>query len=154
MNDRESLALSEVVRALDEQRSTIDTVQARAGVLLAAGAVANVGIGQVAFPGHKGLPVPALTVAGIVAAAASFLALLFLVWPHRYRFVAPAVEILEGVKPYAMPDRELIPATTRGMNVVRLCNERRLRRLTAVLRFAIGALVVNAATWAAVALFR
>jgi hypothetical protein len=149
---REDLAHSEVVRALDEQRDTVDTLQSRAGVLLAAGAIVNVGLGQVAFSGHKGLPQPALSIVGIGAAVVAFFSLLALVWPRAFRLHAPPLLILDKINPFDVAEHDLVPTIVRAMEINRVVNKAQLAKLTALLRVAVVALATNATTWAIVAL--
>ena len=152
MTRRQDLALAEITRALDEQRSTVDTLQSRAGVLLAAGAIVNVGLAQVVFNGHKGLPLPGLTISGIGCAAIGFAALVSLAIPRAYKFHAPAVLILDPKEPFDVTDDELVPGVVRAMSTVHADNSTKLKHLTWTLQFAVAALAANATTWAAAAL--
>jgi hypothetical protein len=152
MGVRTDLGLAEAVRGLDEQRAMVDTIQQRAGVLLAFAAIANVGLGQLAFAGEGGLPFPPVAIIGIVAAVTCGVLLLSLCWPRSYRFTLPPMEIVTAAPPFNVADDELVGKVAAAMGVLRDRQEQRVERLNHVMRIAIGAVVVNASAWSVIAM--
>src|SRR5690349_19555605 len=128
--------MHEAVRGLDEQRSAVDTVQQRAGVLLALAAIANLGLGQLAFVGQRGLPLPPVAVVGILAAIAAVVMLFALCWPRKYRFTLPADLIIAASPPFDVPDEQLISRVAGAMAALRVQQEENVNRLNLTLRAA------------------
>lgn len=150
---REALAISEATRALDEQRAAIDTLQSRAGVLLAVGALGNVGLGPLVFGGHVGVRWPWLTVPGIAAGVAAYLMALVIAWPRALAFHLPALPLLNAEEPFDSSDEEIVGHVIRGMEITRARNEKVLTKSTRLLRGTVLALGVNATAWFIVGVF-
>jgi hypothetical protein len=153
VNARADLAYSEAVRGLDEQRSALDTIQARAGLLLAFAAVMNVGLGQLAFAGRRGLPLPLLAIVGIAAATLAAGVLLAMCWPRPYGFTLPPSAIILREQPFNMPDEHLVHAVVQAMDTKRRVQEDRVSRLNLAMKCAIGSVAINAGAWSIVALW-
>jgi hypothetical protein len=153
VTDRADLAYSEAVRGLDEQRSALDTIQARAGLLLAFAAVMNVGLGQLAFAGQSGLPLPPVAITGIAAATLAAAVLLALCWPRPFAFTLPPAEIVLRKAPFNMSDEHLVPAVVQAMEMKRRAQEGKVTKLNLAMKLAIGSVAINAGAWTLVALW-
>jgi hypothetical protein len=86
------LAYTEAVRALAEQRASVEALRTRAGILLSAAAITSSLLGRQAFAGRL-TPVGWLAVVSFGALGVSLLAIL---WPRRERDSTPSpVGIIE-----------------------------------------------------------
>ncbi len=148
--NREEIAYSEAVRALDEQRSTIDTLQSRAGVLLAVVAAVNVGLGGAVLDQRTYDAYEAAVAGGAVAAAIAIILLLWTALPMTIRFSAPSVAVLERTAPFDVADDELQALMVRTMDTVKKDNAKVIDRRFCALRSAIWSTTIGAVLWAGV----
>lgn len=85
------VAYDEAVRALSEQQAAIESVRARAGLLLSAAAVTTSFLGAQALQGAGSNLFSWLALAGFAGVATTLLALL---WPRQWEFAADPHEVI------------------------------------------------------------
>ena len=151
---REGLAYEMAVRAIDEQRSSLDTVGTKAGLLLAALGLTSSSLAHFAFDKASGLPLPPLSLLGGLAASWAAAALLAACWPRRFLFAFKSTDVLDRAGHFAVPDEQLMSVSTRLLRGAFEKNDATIRKLYRLLHGAIVAIAVNTVTWTLVALFR
>lgn len=147
MSVRVDLAYEFVVRALDEQRRTLDSTRTRAGLMLGLAAVVNVELGRLALASGA-TPAIAFAAGGGVLAAVGVFLLGRLCLPKELRLYPPAVSLMDPGTSLASLDEKLVKGTlVDAMERNRKWNEQTIRDLEYLLKAAMTALVLSAACW-------
>jgi hypothetical protein len=142
------LALAEATRALDEQRSTIDTLQGRAGVLLAFAAVANLLVGQRAFDNELADLSQVAASVGIISAVGAASFLLSICWGSSYHFHLEPSALARRQGVWSMVDENLLDGfAALAMASHISANNEGLRDLYSRLRWSLVLLVTNLTAW-------
>jgi hypothetical protein len=140
------LAFDEAGRALDAQERTVNELRSRAGVLIAAAAIAT------SFFGARAIEDSMLTAWAWIALGSFLvvgLGVLFVLWPrHDWSFSASAVDVIAT---YVEPEPLPLPTIHRDLAIHRAvaydANAAQLRQLFWVFRCALVALVIETAAW-------
>jgi len=140
------LAFEEAGRALDAQERTVNELRSRAGVLIAAAAIATSFFGSRTVSGAELGPLVWVAVAAFVLVGAGILVVL---WPRSdWSFSASAIDLIAD---YVEPDPLELPLIHRDLALHRAAaydrNAQQLRRLFTIFRVALIVLVIEVAAW-------
>jgi hypothetical protein len=140
------VAYDEAVRALSEQQAVIDSLRARAGLLLSTAAVTTSFLGPQALHGGSLSLFSSLALTGFVSVAIASLAIL---WPHRWEVGADPREVIDAcmrlVEP--VPAEDLYRELSLLVRESYLENREGLERLVVFFQIASGLLTVEVALW-------
>jgi hypothetical protein len=140
------LAFVEAGRALDAQERAVNELRSRAGVLIAAAAVATSFFGGGAMAGENGSPGMLIAIVAFVLVGIAVLAVL---WPRPdWEFGASAQDLIaEYVEPESVP----LPLIHRDLALHRTAsfatNAAQLRWLVSAFRFGLVLLVIEVGAW-------
>jgi len=137
----------EAVRAVEQGLASIDAVQTRAALILAALTITASELGRRALD-RPGNPLPGSLVVGWIALAACVGATTFVMWPRNLRG-SVKVERLP-----ALPADHLVQTLAHNYAGARARNGATIDRMWLALRIAIVTLAVSAAAWAAILIWR
>jgi len=140
------LAFDEAGRALDAQERSVSELRSRAGVVIAAAAIATSFFGSRAVTGGSLRFAAWLAIAAFVGVGATVLGVL---WPRSdWSFNADASDIIAD---YAEPDAVPVSVAHRDLALHRAAaysrNARQLRRLFVAFRVGLLLLVLEVAAW-------
>lgn len=140
------VAYDEAVRALGEQRAAIESLRARAGLLLSAAAVTTSFLGAQTLQGGGTSFVSWLALAGFGGVAAASLAIL---WPRRWEGAADPYDVIgiyiESTEP--TPIAGLHRDLSVHMRSSYLKNHSGLRKLVVFFQIATLSLVIEVMLW-------
>jgi hypothetical protein len=140
------VAYDEAVRALSEQQGVIDSLRARAGLLLSTAAVTTSFLGPQALHGGSLSFFSWLALTGFVGVATASLAIL---WPRRWEVGPDPREVIDvyvgDVEP--VPAEELYRELSLLVHESYLGNREGLERLVVFFQIASGLLTVEVALW-------
>jgi hypothetical protein len=140
------VAYDEAVRALSEQQAAIESVRARAGLLLSAAAVTTSFLGAQALQAGRPSPFSWLALLSFVAVAATSLAIL---WPRSWESTANSRRVLESCIESAEEIRidDLYRDLSLRMQVSFSANHQGLNELAALFQAASGLLTIEVVLW-------
>lgn len=141
------VAYDEAVRALSEQQAAIESVRARAGLLLSAAAVTTSFLGAQALQGGKSSSFSWLALLCFVAVAATSLAIL---WPRSWEFaVSPRKVLNRYVGLDAVRSMDLYRELSLHMHASFLVNHQGLKELSLLFQVASALLTTEVVLWIA-----
>jgi hypothetical protein len=142
------VAYEEAVRALSEQQAAIESVRARAGLLLSAAAVTTSFLGAQALQSGSSSFWPWLAELTFVVVAATSLAIL---WPRKWEFTANSRDVVEGC--IESTDEIRIEDLYRDLSIRMQAsfsvNHQGLTELAALFQAASGLLTIEVVLWIA-----
>lgn len=140
------VAYDEAVRALSEQEAAIESVRARAGLLLSAAAVTTSFLGSQALQDGDLGPCSWLALLCFVAVAATSLAIL---WPRNWEFTASSRGVVEGLNESAEKVRieDLYRGLSLRMQASFSVNHHGLTELALLFQAASGLLTIEVVLW-------
>jgi hypothetical protein len=142
------VAYDEAVRALSEQQAAIESVRARAGLLLSAATVTTSFLGSQALQDGRSSLFSWLALLDFVAVAATSLAIL---WPRSWEFTANSRRVLESCVEFAAEIRigDLYRDLSLRMQGSFSVNNRGLIELVLLFQVASSLLTVEVVLWIA-----
>ena len=147
MSVRVDLAYEFAVRALDEQRATIDGARTRAGLLLGLASVVNVELGRSAFASGQ-TPDLMFAMGGGVLAAVGVYLFGTMCLGQKIRLYPPPMSLVKSGTVYDTIEESKIKGTlVAAMDRNRIANEETLQELEIRLKAAMAALVLGATCW-------
>lgn len=140
------VAYDEAVRALAEQRATIDGIRTRAGLLFSAAAITTSFLGAQALRGSNPDLFSWLALAGFVGVAAALFAIL---WPRKWEVAVNPREVIGTYIESAVPApiAELHRDLSFHVHRSYLENRKGLRKLVVLFQIATVFLVIEVVLW-------
>jgi hypothetical protein len=141
------VAYDEAVRALSEQQAAIESVRARAGLLLSATAVTTSFLGAQALQGGGSITFSWLALLCFVAVAVTALAIL---WPRSWEFAAyPNGVVRRRIDSENVQGEDLYRDLSLRMHASYLENHLALKHLAALFQVASALLTIEVILWVA-----
>ena len=147
MSVRVDLAYDFAVRALEEQRATIDSIRNRAALIFGFASIVNLELARLSLAGVDN-PAALLAVLGGVSTVVGVVYLLSTVWQQIIKMYPEPMPFVERGGIYDSMDESRIQANVvAALDEQRVKNEAMLKSLGVRLHIGIGALVVSAMFW-------